>query len=59
MRYYVLPDKDGYRIMKVLAEDIPLFQKRYATEIVCEADSLDEVLLQFAAYIEKPAATSG
>ena len=54
MRYYCLPEKDGYRLMKVQDEDIPLFQKRYATDIVCEADTLGELLLQLAAYLEKP-----
>jgi hypothetical protein len=57
MRYYVLPDKDGFKIMKVQAEDIPLFQKRYAADIVCEADTLGELLLQFAAHLEKPQST--
>jgi hypothetical protein len=54
MRYYVLPDKDGFKIMKVQAEDTPLFQKRFARDILFEADSLAELLLQFAEFIEKP-----
>jgi hypothetical protein len=54
MRYYLLPDNDGFKIMKVQAEDIVLFQKRFAKDIVFEADSLGELLLQFAASLEKP-----
>ncbi len=54
MRYYLLPDKDGFKIMKVQTEDIPLFQKRFAKDILFEAGSLGEVLLQFAESIEKP-----
>jgi hypothetical protein len=54
MRYYLLPDKDGFKIMKVQAEDIALFHKRFAKDIVFEADSLGELLLQFAASLEKP-----
>jgi hypothetical protein len=54
MRYYLLPDKDGFKIMKVQAEDIVLFQKRFAKDIVFEADSLGELLLLFAASLEKP-----
>jgi hypothetical protein len=44
---FVLPDKNGYKIMKVQAEDILLFQKQYSTDILCEADTLGELLLQF------------
>ena len=56
MRYYLLPDKDGFKIMKVQTEDIPLFQKRFSRDILFEGDSLGEVLLQFAEFIEKPKA---
>jgi hypothetical protein len=54
MRYYLLLEKGGFKIMKVQSEDIVLFQKRFATDILCEADSLGELLLQFVAYWEKP-----
>jgi hypothetical protein len=53
MRYYLLPDKDGFKIMKVQVEDIPLFQKRFGKDILFEAGSLGELLLQFADFIEK------
>jgi len=59
MRYYLLPDKQDYKIMKVQDEDIPLFQKRYATEILGEADSIAELLVQFAARLEQPPGNLG
>jgi len=59
MHYYCLPDKDGYKILKVPDEDVPHFQKRHTTEIVCDADSLGELLLQFAAILERPPKDGG
>ncbi len=59
MRYYLLPDKQDYKIMKVEDEDIPLFQKRYATDIICEADTIAELLVQFAARLEQPSGKPG
>jgi hypothetical protein len=59
MRFYLLPDKQDYKIMKVENEDIPLFQKRYATEILCEADTISELLVQFAARLEDPPGKPG
>lgn len=52
MHYYMLADKENYRIVKVETADIPLFQKRHATEILCDADALAELLAQFAAKLE-------
>jgi len=54
MRYYLLPDKEDFKIMKVESEDVPLFQKRYATDILCEADTIAELLAQFAGRLEHP-----
>jgi hypothetical protein len=48
----MLADKENYRIVKVETADIPLFQKRHATEILCDADALAELLAQFAAKLE-------
>ncbi len=59
MRYYLLPEKGGFKIMKVQLEDIVLFQKRFARDILCEADSIGELLLQLGAYLEKPPAGNG
>ena len=59
MRYYLLPDQHGYKILKVQPEDAPLFQKRYEKEILCQADSLGELLLQFAAMLERPTPKAG
>jgi hypothetical protein len=56
MRYYLLPEKNGFKIMKVQADDVVLFQKRFAKEILFEAVSLGELLLQFASFLEKPSA---
>jgi hypothetical protein len=53
MRYYIVPDPSGFNILKVQAEDIVVFKKRYGEDIVCEADTLGELLLQFAAIIER------
>lgn len=53
MRYYVLPDGHGYKILKVQVEDVPLFQKRFDADIICEADTLAALLERFADLIEK------
>ena len=52
MHYFILPDPYGYKIMKVQSEDVPLFQKRFGADILCEAATLGELLLQFAAKLE-------
>jgi len=59
MRYYLLPDLEDYKVVKVQDEDIPLFQKRYTASILFEADSLTELLAQFSAFVENLTNESG
>jgi len=58
MRYYILPDDHGYKILKVESEDVPLFQKRFGGAILCEAETLDELLRQFAKVLENGPSSS-
>lgn len=53
MRYYLLPEQHGYKILKVQEEDVTLFQRRYGADIVCEAETLGELLAQFAVIVEQ------
>lgn len=52
MRYYLLPDGENFKVVKVQDEDIPLFQKRFGSTILFEGESLQELLLQFSAFVE-------
>ncbi len=53
MHYYILPDKEDYRIMKVQNEDHEIFQRRYKKQILFEGASIAEVLVKFSASIEE------
>lgn len=47
MRYYILKKGSEFVIYKVNYDDEEMFRKKYAAEILVEADSLMLVLLRF------------
>lgn len=47
MRYYILKRGSEFVIYKVNHEDDEMFRKKYATEILVEADNLMLLLLRF------------
>jgi hypothetical protein len=53
MKYFLLPDKQNYRIIKVQPEDVDVFKKKYQRQIMLEADSVAELLVLFSAKVEE------
>lgn len=47
MRFYILRRASEYVIYKVSEADEPLFREKYGTEILIEAGSLMQLLLDF------------
>lgn len=52
MRYFLLPDGENYKIMKVQPEDVDHFRRQYKRQIILEADSIAELLVLFSAKTE-------
>ncbi len=53
MQYYIIADGENYKIMKMQDEDVSFFVKRYAKQILFEAESIAELLIQFSAKLKE------
>jgi hypothetical protein len=53
MKFFLLPDKQDYRIMKVAPEDIDAFLKKYQKQVMLERNSIAELLIYFSAKLEE------
>jgi hypothetical protein len=53
MKYFILPDKQGHKIMKVRQEDVDGFRRKYQWQIMPEAGSIADLMVLFSAKMEE------
>ncbi|HRN55636.1 MAG TPA: hypothetical protein PLL71_04260 [Agriterribacter sp.] len=53
MRYFLLPDGENYKIMKMQPEDVQSFREKYERQILIEAESIAELLVLFSMRMER------